>query len=82
VKYVLAALALALPLSATASDQMELTFDRMKDGTYCGKFYTNTWNNKMVYQCHTKEVWERKGVKFPEEKEEVTLRLLPNQALV
>ena len=62
-----AALTLALPLSATASEKMDLTFERMEDGTYCGKFYSNRWTERMTYQCHTKEVWEKKGINFPVE---------------
>ena len=62
-----AALTLALPISATASEKMDLTFERMEDGTYCGKFYSNRWTERMTYQCHTKEVWEKKGINFPVE---------------
>ena len=62
-----AALTLALPLSATASEKMDLTFKKMEDGTYCGKFYSNRWTERMTYQCHTKEVWEKKGINFPAE---------------
>ena len=63
----LATLAIALPVSATASEKMDLTFKKMEDGTYCGKFYSNRWTERMTYQCHTKEVWEKKGVNFPAE---------------
>ena len=62
-----AALTLALPLSATASEKMDLTFKKMEDGTYCGKYYSNRWTERMTYQCHTKEVWKKKGVNFPAE---------------
>ncbi len=62
-----AALTLALPVSATASEKMDLTFKKMEDGTYCGKYYSNRWTERMTYQCHTKEVWEKKGVNFPAE---------------
>ena len=62
-----AALTLALPVSATASEKMDLTFKKMEDGTYCGKFYSNRWTERMTYQCHTREVWEKKGVNFPAE---------------
>tara|TARA_Y100000114_G_scaffold141769_1_gene147797 strand:+ start:1191 stop:1454 length:264 start_codon:yes stop_codon:yes gene_type:complete len=62
-----AALTLALPVSATASEKMDLTFKKMEDGTYCGKYYSNRWTERMTYQCHTREVWEKKGVNFPAE---------------
>ena len=62
-----AALTLALPVSATASEKMDLTFKKMEDGTYCGKYYSNRWTERMTYQCHTKEVWKKKGVNFPAE---------------
>ena len=62
-----AALTLALPVSATASEKMDLTFKKMEDGTYCGKYYSNRWTERMTYQCHTKEVWEKKGINFPAE---------------
>ena len=62
-----AALTLALPVSATASEKMDLTFKKMEDGTYCVKFYSNRWTERMTYQCHTREVWEKKGVNFPAE---------------
>ena len=62
-----AALTLALPVSATASEKMGLTFKKMEDGTYCGKYYSNRWTERMTYQCHTREVWEKKGVNFPAE---------------
>ena len=62
-----AALTLALPVSATASEKMDLTFKKMEDGTYCGKYYSNRWTERMTYQCHTREVWEKKGVNFPTE---------------
>ena len=62
-----AALTLALPVSATASEKMDLTFKKMEDGTYCGKYYSNRWTERMTYQCHTKEVWDKKGVNFPAE---------------
>jgi len=61
-----AALTLALPLSATASEKIDITFEKMEDGKYCGKFYKNRWSNDMRHQCRTKEDWERKGIKFPE----------------
>ena len=69
-----AALTLALPLSATASEKMDITFTKMEDGTYCGKFYRNRWSNDMKYQCRTQKDWEKLGVKFPQpESKEVIL---------
>ena len=65
-----AALTLALPLSATASEKMNLTFTKMEDGTYCGRFYSNRHTNRMTYQCHTQKEWEELGVKFPQPKNE------------
>ena len=62
-----AALILALPVSATASEKMDLTFKKMEDGTYCGKYYSIRWTERMTYQCHSREVWEKKGVNFPAE---------------
>jgi hypothetical protein len=41
-----AALTLALPLSATASEKMDIIFTKMEDGTYCGKFYRNRWSGE------------------------------------
>ena len=80
-----AALTLALPLSATASEKLDLTFTKMEDGTYCGKFYRNRWSNDMKYQCRTQKEWEKLGVKFPQPKTEKVIlgepALEPDQAV-
>jgi hypothetical protein len=68
VKVLLAAALVVAPLTSFAIEEKEEFKLKMNDqGEWCGKFYSNYWNNKKRYQCRTQEEWEAKKVRFPEE---------------
>ena len=70
------AMCLFMPMTMSSVLASEKTDERISfglklndQGKWCGKFYSNRWNNNLRYQCKFQDEWERLGVKFPDTEE-------------
>ena len=66
------AMCLFMPMtmsSVLAEEKESFNFKLNDKGKWCGKFYSNRWNNNLRYQCKFQDEWERLGVKFPDTEE-------------
>ena len=71
-KALLAAL-MIMPMTMSqvvAEERESFNFKLNDQGKWCGKFYSNRWNNNLRYQCKFQDEWEKLGVKFPDTVEE------------